>query len=308
MKLKSLHLTSDLYENVSYDEHAIPLVTCIDDFDEYVSRQWSAHWHEGFEFTVPLKGTCEYTVRKGNHEEKVILRPGDGIFINSGVLHSVQALEANTRTACFVLPPTFFNFKSFEVLRKNSILPILDSGVTKIVWRHNNEEDRHITDSIVELCQLTDAEVDYELHSVELVCHIWRLMVAQFRHQNQQQLSFTPTTQADRVRAAIQFIHENYQKPRITVDQIATAINISRAECFRSFKVIVHQTPLEYLNDYRMSMAEMLLVTTTRTIKDIAQMCGFNNASYFSNEFRKRYGKTPRTYRQGKRRSSKEGA
>lgn len=92
MKLKSLHLTSDLYENVKYDEHAIPLVTCIDNFDEYVSRQWSPHWHEGFEMTTVLHGTCQYTIINNSHKENIKLTPGDGIFVNSGVLHSVKAL------------------------------------------------------------------------------------------------------------------------------------------------------------------------------------------------------------------------
>ncbi|MBB1078502.1 helix-turn-helix transcriptional regulator [Limosilactobacillus sp. STM2_1] len=297
MKLKSLHLTSDLYENVKYDEHAIPLVTCIDNFDEYVSRQWSPHWHEGFEMTTVLHGICQYTIINNSHKENIKLTPGDGIFVNSGVLHSVKALKPQTKTACLVLPPTFFNFKSFEILRKNSISPILNSGVSEITWRASNKQESVITQGITELCQLSDADPDYELQSVELICRIWRLMAVQFRKSNQKQLSFTPNTQANRVRAAIQYIHENYHRPGVTANEIANAINISRAECFRSFKAIVNQTPIEYLNEYRMTMAEMMLTTTSRTVKEISTMCGYNTSSYFSSEFKKKYGTTPKQYR-----------
>lgn len=298
MQLKTLHLTSDLYENVRYDEHAIPLVTCIDDFDEYVNRQWPVHWHEGFELTTPLQGKCQYVVRNKFFEKKITLHEGDGIFINTGVLHSVKALGPQTRVACFVLPPTFFNFQSFEILRRNSIMPVLNSEISELVWQKQNDQDLKITSSIAELCQLSELEIDYELHSVELICRIWRLMVTQLRQHAPEHSNIISNSQINRVRAAIQFIHENYQRQRVTVNDIASAINISRAECFRSFKSIVKQSPIDYLNEYRISMAEMLLTTTDRTVKDISQMCGFSTPSYFIREFKKRYGLTPKKYRQ----------
>ncbi len=57
---------------------------------------------------------------------------------------------------------------------------------------------------------------------------------------------------------------------------------------------------MAYLNDYRMSMAEMLLTTTTHSVKEITQMCGFSTASYFGSEFRRSYGSTPKKYHQAK--------
>lgn len=301
MKLKSLHLINGLYEKVIYDEHTIPLVTCIDNFDEYVSRQWSMHWHEGFEFTTLLQGKCQYQVQDSNNCLTTIsLEPGDGIFVNSAALHSVQALESSTKTACCVLPPTFFEFKSFATLKKSSVLPISRSGVNYLYWNHQDKQDQVISESIVDLCQLSENEIGYELHSVELVCRIWRLMLVSFQQHHYDQIKQPKDIQSERIRATIQFIHENYQRPHLTVNDLADAANISRAECFRAFKAVLDQTPMEYLNDYRMSMAEMFLTTTTRTVKEITQLCGFNTASYFGREFRKRYETTPKKYRLSK--------
>lgn len=297
MQLKSLRLTGDLYEKMQYDEHVIPLVTCIDNFDDFLNHRWETHWHEGFEFTTVIHGSCCYTIRNGNRDESITLKPHDGIFINSGTLHEVQALDASTQVACFVLPPTFFNSKLFETLRNNSITPILNSGFSNLFWQNGKKLDREITENIETLCRLSETDIDYELQSVELVCRIWRLMAIGFRENTQQKLIFSPHNQTDRVRIAIQFIHENYQRSHITVADIAEAINSSRAECFRAFKAVTHITPIAYLNNYRMSMAEMLLKTTSRTIKDISQMCGFTSSSYFSSEFRKKNGVTPKKYR-----------
>ncbi|HIY91724.1 AraC family transcriptional regulator [Companilactobacillus sp. HBUAS56275] len=298
MKLKSLHLINGLYEKVIYDEHTIPLVTCIDNFDEYTSRQWSMHWHEGFEFTTLLQGKCQYQVQDSNNKLTTIsLKPDDGIFINSAALHSVQALEPNTITACCVLPPTFFEFKSFMTLKNSSVLPISRSGVNYLYWSREDKQDHIISESIEELCKLSEKEIGYELHSVELVCRIWRLMLVSFQQHHYDQIKQPKNIQSERIRSTIQFIHENYQRPHLTVNDLASAANISRAECFRAFKAVLNQTPMEYLNDYRMSMAEMFLITTTRSVKEITQMCGFNTASYFGKEFHRRYETTPKKYR-----------
>ena len=47
------------------------------------------HWHDEFEFGHILGGSMQY---KTNHHE-FILHEGDGIFVNSGVLHYLHPLE-----------------------------------------------------------------------------------------------------------------------------------------------------------------------------------------------------------------------
>ena len=52
-----------------------------------------------------------------------------------------------------------------------------------------------------------------------------------------------------------------------------------------------------YIKEYRLEQAAVELVRSTKPIIQIAQNAGYDNASKFSEAFRKRYGATPSQYR-----------
>lgn len=92
------------------------------------------------------------------------------------------------------------------------------------------------------------------------------------------------------------FIHENYDS-RITLEEIASSALISKRECLRCFQDCIHRTPFEYLQDYRLEMAEKLLKNTDLPITDIAMRTGFGNAAYFGKVFKSAIHKTPGNFR-----------
>ena len=50
---------------------------------------------------------------------------------------------------------------------------------------------------------------------------------------------------------------------------------------------------IEYLNDYRLTIAERLLRTSDATVLEIAEKSGFDNLSYFNRMFKRKYGQSP---------------
>ncbi|MFR7900861.1 MAG: helix-turn-helix domain-containing protein [Ruminococcus sp.] len=53
----------------------------------------------------------------------------------------------------------------------------------------------------------------------------------------------------------------------------------------------------EYVMNYRITLAKMLLQATERNIQEIAGMTGFNSASYFSKIFKQETGISPAVFR-----------
>ncbi|MDR0272444.1 MAG: glycoside hydrolase family 11 protein [Clostridiales bacterium] len=102
--------------------------------------------------------------------------------------------------------------------------------------------------------------------------------------------------QNERAEKILLFIHENY-KEKITADNIAESLKISRGECFRCFKKHMNKGITEYINEYRLSKAEELLKTTDMSVMDISAECGFENASYFGKTFKEFFKVTPLKYR-----------
>ena len=54
---------------------------------------------------------------------------------------------------------------------------------------------------------------------------------------------------------------------------------------------------IDYLNDYRLVMAERLLRSSDNSVLEIAVQSGFDNLSYFNRIFKRKYGTSPGKYR-----------
>lgn len=292
----TLQLGSDLREEIAYNNHAIPFSICIDHFDDYLNCQWPTHWHDEYEFVLVLHGSVIFTVcGGGNDSTDIVLSEGDGLFIGSACLHSAKAMPG-TVAAGYVFSNAFFNMKPFEKVLRELLQPITDAAITYIKFEKEAASAEHILQTLSNLCHLPEDETGHELHCVELVLKLWRLLL-QYILINESQIPrrTIEDSKEQRLKALVSYIHAHYSEP-VTVETMAKHIGISRTECFRCFQSILRKTPVEYLTGYRLSMAASLLVNTQRTVSDIAESCGFPSQSYFGKLFRTHYGKTPKEY------------
>jgi AraC family transcriptional regulator of arabinose operon len=94
---------------------------------------------------------------------------------------------------------------------------------------------------------------------------------------------------------ALQYIKLNYSK--IKVNDIAQYIGISRSYLTAIFKKQLNISPQEYLVSFRLKRSAELLKTSNASIKEIADMIGYDNPLTFSKMFKQTYGISPREYR-----------
>jgi AraC family transcriptional regulator len=71
---------------------------------------------------------------------------------------------------------------------------------------------------------------------------------------------------------------------------------ISEVYFRREFKKFYGAAPLAYIKNRRIDMAKMLLDTGLYSVTDVALRCGFESPGYFSTEFRRMEGKSPKEY------------
>lgn len=83
-----------------------------------------------------------------------------------------------------------------------------------------------------------------------------------------------------------------------TIGEVAEMHHISESRLRKIFKQIYGVPVHQYVKQYRLEQATMELVHGSRTITEIAMNAGFSSISKFGESFRKRYGVTPRQYRQ----------
>ena len=106
------------------------------------------------------------------------------------------------------------------------------------------------------------------------------------------------TTDQAIVRAA-GFMREHFREP-ITAEEIAKAAGFSINYLSRKFRQAAGLGVHEYLSYLRLHQAALELVETKDLIIDIALRCGFTDANYFKDCFKRHYGVSPRAYRTGK--------
>ena len=88
----------------------------------------------------------------------------------------------------------------------------------------------------------------------------------------------------------------NYME-KITIEDVAKEVNLSQSHFMKYFKNTMGTSFIDYLNEYRLTMASRLLISSDSSILDIAAEVGFDNLSYFNRSFKKRFQQTPREYR-----------
>ena len=98
----------------------------------------------------------------------------------------------------------------------------------------------------------------------------------------------------------MQFIHENYRR-NLSLDEIAAQSMISKSSALNLFRSYLHITPVNYLINYRLKQAALLLSHTEKKVSTISAETGFHNVDYFCKAFKKHYQVTPRQYREEKR-------
>jgi AraC-like DNA-binding protein len=98
-----------------------------------------------------------------------------------------------------------------------------------------------------------------------------------------------------RLAAVAAYIQENYAKP-LALPQLAKLANMSVAQIERYFHKIFHLTPRQMLIKARLDAASTLLGGDA-SITDIATLCGYNDHSAFTRQFKATVGMTPSQYR-----------
>jgi len=98
------------------------------------------------------------------------------------------------------------------------------------------------------------------------------------------------------VQRAHSLIAQRCQEP-LDVRALASQLGVSYSYLRHSFKARVGVSPREHYLSTRMQKAQDLLTNTSKSIKEIAEILGFESAYHLSNQFKSRLGLSPKHWR-----------
>ena len=215
------------------------------------------HFHSEFEFCVVDDGYMTIQV----NENYVVLSKGDGLFINSGTLHSVLSTQHASGHLTILMFDAELILSDKDITRDKYVLPLIN-GEISVCEKLSSEE-----------CALVlKAKAVYERkdfgYELEMKCYALRL-ITKLLTLRQRVHGKTPCKNVEIIKKALEYIHDNYQN-NITLSEMASHVFVSPEHLCRVFSQLSDVSPFQYLNRYRIIQSTAMLADRSISIAKIA--------------------------------------
>lgn len=126
-----------------------------------------------------------------------------------------------------------------------------------------------------------------------------RLLQRKFRNESTVTQQTIPLSKSDKkfMHDFTSVIEQNIANDKFNVDDIASALGISRIQLYRKTKVLLDCTINDYILNRRLKKAKYLLINEDLSISEITYQVGFSSPTYFSTVFKSKYNCTPSSYK-----------
>jgi len=297
------------YTPVAIEGFDFPVVAALLELSSFSMRAIQWHWHEEIEFVIVQRGLTKIQLPDKN----IVLSPGDGIFLNSNVLHSIYSVgKEDSAVFTFKFHTAYlFGFGETSLFLKY-VAPILSSSTMHFLVLKKDypimEDMLNNVNTCIHL--FSEKPFGHELKIKALICNLWEHLLSFSLDTTRTVSPPDPHATLDnqRIKAAIIYIQEKYMEP-ITLEDIANSIHLSKSECCRCFQRSLGITAFDYLIKYRIFESTCKIIRgeeVANSISSLAASVGFNNASYYNKIFKKYLGCTPTEYKKNLQNNSQK--
>lgn len=244
------------------------------------------HWHKEYEIVRILEGEFRLMLA----DDELSARGGDSFFIPGGAIHGGTPEDCIYECLVFDLDPLFLHADICrQYLKKIKHQDI----IVHPVIRRDSSSLSPVIDRL--FTAMSDMRPGHELAVSGLLLELFGLIFQEECYTAGASGSESPFRHMEQLRPVFEYI-ENHFASGISLQQLSQISGMSPKYFCRYFQAIVHKTPMDYLNYYRIEHACTLLCTTDSPITSIAYDCGFNDCSYFIKLFKRYKHITPKQY------------
>lgn len=254
--------------------------------------QVPTHWHDEFELII---------VKRGKGMVYVDLKPypvcaGNIVLIRPGQLHSIcQKDDYTMEYENIIFQINMLTPNHIDLCAQDYIIPLSQNEYNiPTIIDTSLKYYQGLTDcinSIDDLCHLKPTAYQFGIKG-----YLFHFFYILFSNNRKESVSRKSRKSFAALKQILKYIEQNYSQP-ITIKTISTVSNYSESYFMKFFKTHMNVTFTEYLNNYRLTMAALLLGSSSSPILEIASLSGFDNLSYFNRLFKKKYKITPKEYR-----------
>ena len=245
------------------------------------------HWHKETELMHVVEGQLHLYL----DDREYLARAGDLFYIHEGVIHGGE--PENCIYECVVFDPTPLLMHTHTIrryLRKPQKHQIL-------IREHFTRAEPELLGCATLLYHtLREKSPGWEMTTLGALFELYGIIF-----KNEYYTSTVPSPEGgyhgkmNQLKPVLEYI-ENHYAANVTLEELAHFAGMSPKYFCRFFHAVIHRTPIDYLNYYRIERACFLMDTEELSVTETAYRCGFNDSSYFVRAFKKYKGITPKQY------------
>lgn len=95
------------------------------------------------------------------------------------------------------------------------------------------------------------------------------------------------------IEKVLNYINKNIDDPDLSVEALASHLNLSRSQFYRKIKALTNQTANEFLRNIRIERAKQIIENGNTNISEVCYKVGFSTPSYFTKCFKEHFGILP---------------
>lgn len=280
----------NMMETIQHGSKEYPFHFYYDNLELFDFHCIEWHWHTEFEFVYVETGTVYF----GISEKQFALSEGQGVFINSKILHRYFS-QGNAIVPNFVLMPYFIAAQDSLIYQKY-VLPIMASPMDYQIFSQDIPWQAQALSLMREMMAAQENASDVELVNSYLIQKIWHILYqnTDVEHMGKKE-NYSASSQA-RLQLMMQYIHQKFAY-NISLSDIADQAKVSKSTALNLFQRYLGISPVTYLVNYRLQEAAKLLASTEKKVTVISKDTGFDSVDYFCKAFKKYYKLTPTEYR-----------
>lgn len=259
----------------------------------YVDRrhphyQMPSHWHNEWELLLVREGQFQIHI----DEASFTACAGDILLLRGGALHG--GVPSDCVYECLVFD-LYGLFRGMELIKKD-LRPFYRQTLLPHLF-FSKEEHPAIAGETERLMNTFRTASDHrELQTIACLTRIFSDILEQKFYAVSQGALPSDSPHIEQIKTVLDYIESNFSS-QLTLADMAKKLNLNANYFCRIFRSLLHQSPMDYVNFYRIEQASYLLESTDLPITLIGAECGFSESSYFTKVFKKYKGVSPRQYR-----------
>ncbi|MBR4992701.1 MAG: AraC family transcriptional regulator [Lachnospiraceae bacterium] len=240
--------------------------------------EYQSHSHNFTQIFYFLNGKGSFTLDGTPYP----IKSGDIVIVNPHIIHKKHS-DSRYRLEYIVFAVEDLSFKFGSGLMNRDFA----------IYGSDKESKNYLALLTMMINEAEKAQGNYELICKDMA----EIFIANLARSKNLGILFTDDPMMSKECSIAKSYIDTHYMDNLTLEQLSEITHVSKYYLIHSFDKYMGDSPMNYLQQKRIQVAERLLATTGYSVSTIASNVGFSSQSYFAQVFKKYYGTTPAQYR-----------